>query len=459
MARTKDHLAQVHEAEALVDEVESARDALRDDARRTLGVTGVTDAADDQPPTLRNVLQRYGLGVYPMIAIGVLGIVDQFQGYAFAVLTPEISRALGIGKGVIAGIIALKTLAVAVAPLPMAALAQRRGRRAFLCLITAVLWSIVAISTGFVLATWGLVLVLVADGLSTGSVGALHQPLLLDSYPPEGRVRVLSTYQGFVAFGNIISPLLVALCAAVLGFTWRGVFVVLGCVSLGACLAALRLRDPGFGRWETEAIRRRVREHHGEGMAGVAVTDEDLRLGFFETVRRLTMIPTVRRLLLGLAVFGVLLVPYETFLFFFLEERWDMGPGARGVFFAFTAAVSIGALILFGRAGEARFRQDPGALTRFAGGVVAVAVVCIGLGGLSPWFWGMVLMFSLSSAMVTIVAPSLDAALLAVIPSEMRPHAGALRASSSAASAGSSAPCSCPVSIVALVSAARWCRW
>ena len=43
--------------------------------------------------------------------------------------------------------------------------------------------------------------------------------------------------------------------AAVAGFTWRGVFLVLGLTSLAASLAASRLRDPGFGRWDTDTIR------------------------------------------------------------------------------------------------------------------------------------------------------------------------------------------------------------
>ena len=409
--------------DAVVDEVENTREALRADARRALGVTG---EGGDAPPRLRATLAEHQLGLYPLFAIGLLGIVDQFQSYAFGVLAPDISRALGIGKGVIAGILAVKTFASAVAPLPMAALAQRRARRALLCVGTGVLWSLVAISTGFAVTVWGLVVVLLADGFSTGSVSALHQPLLLDSYPADARVRVLSGYEGISAFGRVASPLLVALLAAVVALTWRGVFVTLGMLSLLACLAALRLRDPGFGRWDTQQIRATVRGYHGEEMGGVALSEHDVTLGFFENIRRLMLIPTVRRLMISFAVFGVLLIPYQTFLFFFLEERWNMGPGARGVFFAFTAAVSIVALALFGRWGETQFRRDPGSVTRLAGLMLAVAVVLIGLGGLSPWWVGMVLFFSASSAIVTVLSPALFAALLAVVPSQMRPHAGAL---------------------------------
>ncbi|MBV9663626.1 MAG: MFS transporter [Actinobacteria bacterium] len=418
-----DHLAQVRAEEALVDEVEHSRDEVREQARRALGVTG---DPGDKPPPLRQTLAMYHLGIYPMVAIGLLGVVDLFQTYAFAVLTPEISRALGIGKGVIGGIIALKTLSVALAPLPVAALSQRRARRAMLCIVTGIIWSLFAIGTGFTLTVWGLVLVLVADGLSTGSVVALHPPLLLDSYPSEARVRVLSGYWGFTALGQVISPLLVAFLAAVVALTWRGVFVTLGSVSLLAALVAVRLRDPGYGKWDTDQIRATVREHHGEGMGGAEITNDDVSLRFFEIVRRVLMIPTIRRLMAALAVFGILLIPYQTFLFFFLDERWGLGPGARGVFLAGTAAVSIVALLLFGRRGEAAFRANPGRVLRVAGVMIIGAVVLIGLGGLSPWFWGMVACFAGSQALIAIVNPALQSAQLSVVAAHMRPHTAAL---------------------------------
>ena len=45
---------------------------------------------------------------------------------AFQILAPEISRALGVGAGALTLLIALKTLAIAISPLPTAALVQKR---------------------------------------------------------------------------------------------------------------------------------------------------------------------------------------------------------------------------------------------------------------------------------------------------------------------------------------------
>lgn len=403
-----------------LEEVLETREEVRDRARARLGVT--REAGAEVPP-LRRVLKQDGVTPYPLFALGILIVVDQFHGYAFAVLTPEISRALGFGKGAVAGLLAIKTLAAALSPLPMAALVQKVPRRALLAVLAAFLWAIGTTGNAFVVTIWGLLFVLLIDGLTSGATTALHTPLLMDAYPPEGRVRVLSVYSAFMGFGQVGSPLLVALLAGALGFTWRGVFLVMGLVTLAGAIASLRLRDPGFGRFDTQRIRAEVHEAHHEQ---VEVADEDVRLGFFEIVRRLFLVRTVRRLLTGYAIFGVLLIPYQTFLFFFLDERWNLGPGARGLFFAFTAAVSMVALMLFGRRGEAMFREEPAKVVRLAGNLLVGGVVLIALGSAVPVFGLMVALFAAAAALIAILQPAMGIAVMSILSPTMRPHAGAL---------------------------------
>ena len=423
MAKTTRRKSPTRRPQDLVEKVEQTRDELRTEARQRLGVTGTTDA-----PPMREVLRKHHLSVYPLAALGVLVVVDTFQGLAFGILTPDISRTLGISKAAIAGTIAVKTLVNALGPLPFAALTQKRARRAVLIVLTGIGWSIVAISTGFVTAIAGLIAVLVFDGLTTASVGALHTPLLLDSYPPEGRVRVLSYYQGINSAGDIVSPLLVALLAGPMGLTWRGVFVAMGLISLCAAIFSIGLRDPGFGRWDTERVRDTVREREGdkpiERTHGLAETD--VQLGFFEIVRRLLLIPTVRRLLVGHAVFGVLLIPFQTFLAFFLEERWNLGAAQRGLFFAYLGAVAVIALALYGRRGEEMFRQDPARVVEVASGLLAAGVVIICIAAVMPAFPLTLAFFGLAVGLVVVLSPALGVAILSVIPAAMRPHASAL---------------------------------
>ena len=77
----------------------------------------------------------------------------------------------------------------------------------------------------------------------------------------------------------------VGLLTAVMGFTWRGVFLVMGVLSLAAAFFALRLKDPGWGRWDTGQVRAAVRTREHGDVEG-DLQEEEVALGFFEIVRR-----------------------------------------------------------------------------------------------------------------------------------------------------------------------------
>ena len=399
-----------------VAQIAAQREALRGKGREMLGVTG----DDSKPPRLRSVLKDSGTSGYPLFALGTLAIVDTFQNYAFIVLIPEISRSLGIGLGAISLLLVIRTLATSISPLPVAALAQRHPRRALLVLAGATLWAVTTLYTGFATGLFVLAVILLLDGLSSGTTQALHQPLLMDSYPPAARVRVFSLYRSFDSLGNVLAPLLVALLAGLLGFTWRGVFLVMAIVCFAVLPLTLRLRDPGFGRWDTERLRAAVHA------PGDELAEEDVSLGFFEITRRLFLIPTVKRLLVGFAVFGMLLIPFQSFLSFYLDEELNFGPGQRGLFFALTSTAAIVALILYGKRGEALFRKNPGRVVDVAGLLLAAGVVVICLAVVSPWTWLTLTLFALAFALIAVLQPALFIAILSIVPARMRPHASAL---------------------------------
>ncbi len=402
----------------LVDEVTSTRAALRDQARRTLGITG-----DDDTPRLRPLLRENGVTLYPLIVLGLLAVVDTFQGYAFQVLTPEISRAIGVGPGTIAGLLSLEFLAAGIAPLLLAAMVQNRPRRALLSVVTAAAWALATLATGFAVATTGILLVLLADGFTSGSVGALHQPLLMDSYPPPARVRVLSSYNALAVGGTVAAPLAVALLVGPFGLTWRGVFIVMGLLCVAVVPVASRLRDPGFGRWDTQQLRQSVHELHGDTDR---LTDQDVQLGFFEIFRRLLLIPTVKRLLVAYGVFGVLLIPFRTFLSYYLDEDLGLSATDRALFFAYLSAAGIGALALYGKRGEEMFRRSPRRVIEMSGWQLGLGVALIVAAIASPSRPLTILLFGVANGLLVSLLPAFVITLLSIVPAQMRPHAQAL---------------------------------
>src|SRR3954452_18057401 len=88
-----------------LQDIDETRESLRERARQTLGVVG-----DDHTESFSKVVRKYGLSYYPVIALGLLFVTDTFQAYAFTVLTPEISRTLGVSIGGIAAAGALYQL-------------------------------------------------------------------------------------------------------------------------------------------------------------------------------------------------------------------------------------------------------------------------------------------------------------------------------------------------------------
>ncbi len=403
--------------ERAVAEVEHAGDRLRGIARRALGVTGAEDA-----PPLRDGILRSGVGWYPLIALGLLVVVDEFQTYGFFVLGPEIGDGLGVSRATIAFVAALKTVVISLAMLPIAAYAQRRARRASIAVVTALAWASITMLTGVVTSVIGLMFVLMADGATSASARTVHRPLLYDSYPPYVRVRADAGYRMADNIGNIVAPLLVGLLTTILGFTWRGVFIAMGVVSLICAVIASRLRDPGFGRWDTGEVRKAVRHEESDEV----VLEEETSLGFFEIVRRLLLIPTVRRVLVGQAVFGMFLVPFSTFVFFFFEERWGMGPGARSLLYATFPLYAIPTLGYLGPRGESMFRKEPGSLLRLSALLLAIAVAMVVVGVISPFFVVMAVAFGLAVAAYGALNSLLFVAMLSIVPPRMRPHATAL---------------------------------
>ncbi len=399
-------------------------DADRAQARSLLGLGGEradhTDHGDRRP--LRQVMRDHHVGWYVVLALGLLGLADTLQGYAFGVMAPEIARTLGISRGELATLNAAKTLATAALTIPLVMTVQRTPRRALVSVVAAFVWAVFALMTAFVTTLAGLAAVLIVDGATSGACGTMHMPLLADSYPPRARVRVLAWYSGLGAAGNIIAPLAVAGLSTWAGLTWRGVFLFTGAFTLVVAVVALWLRDPGFGHWDTEQLR----EAQGGDAPARPDRDDEPRLGFSEIAQRLLMVPSIRRQLAGFMVLGVMAVPLGTFITFLLDERWGVGPGGRGLLAALQAAVALVTLAAFGRVGERMLHRDPSAVVRLASVFIVVSTAATALAAVSPVFGLVIVLLVVGTAGFAMLSPALAALQMSLVPAEMRPHAIAL---------------------------------
>jgi ABC-type branched-subunit amino acid transport system ATPase component/predicted MFS family arabinose efflux permease len=403
----------------VIVELEHTRDDMRDSGRAALGVTGQAAV-----PSLRSVLREGKFSLYPLSALMLLYVVDQFQVSALTTLTPEISDGLGIPIAAIAGLFALQALCAAVVALPVAALVQRVPRRAAVSIVTAFGWALATGMTGFAGGAMALAFLVMADGASSASVRTVHPPLLYDLYPPAARVRVFSLHTSAVYGSLILGPAFVAVLSYT-GLTWRGIFLVMGGVCLLVAVLALRLRDPGFGAQDIQLLRETVRHQLGTDAEPADPVDTDLR--FFETVRRALMIPTVRRLLLSFTFLGMFLTPLGLFLTVYLNDHFFLDATGRGVFNAVTPAASIVALVAIGKLGDRWYRGDPGRLVRLSGVAMAAGVLLLVAAVLMPnvVLFGALIALALSA--FAVLGPVMTVAMQGVIPARARAHVVALQ--------------------------------
>lgn len=410
-----------------VDTEGVARD--RSEGRSALGVTGSSERV-----RLLDVA-RGPLGFYPLVALCLLAVGDQLGGYAFFVLGPEIGRALGVGRSTLVGLSAIRLLCVFAATLPMAAFVQEFPRRASVALASAFGSIGVMVLVGTSPDVGTLTLAWALGGVLDGAVASVQRPLLLDSFAPTGRVRVLAIYRVATQAAGVLGPFLVALLTKAFDLTWRGVFIAIAGLMVPTALYATRLRDPGFGTFDEAVLRDRARARlDAQGTnASRHDPDDDVGLGFFEIVRRLFQIPTIRRLLVGWAALGLTFTPLLTYVSFFLEERWGLTTTGRALFLPVLPFGSIVVLALASRRTESDFSVDPARLLRRAGRALAAGAVLIGASVLigagrlaSAGFVAMAALMGLGFGLFSFTYPLVEAAQLSIVPTRMRPHTSAL---------------------------------
>ncbi|MER6943031.1 MFS transporter [Nonomuraea sp. NPDC000554] len=328
--------------------------------------------------------------LYPVYAIGMLAITDAFVNQALSVLAPDITGSLRVSTAALSSLLAIQLLAVGAGPFLMAALVRGRPIRAGVSIATGLLWSAATFAMAFAQDLWTLGVLLLLSGLANGSQIALHSPLLADLYAPAVRGRVLALYGAAMPAGAILSPLTVSLLSGGFGLDWRAVYTVLGLLSLAGVLSALRLRDPGIGRFDPPAAT-------GGGL---------LRSR------------TLRRVFATFVAYGMLLVPTATFLSTHLKERWGLAADVRGLFTAFCSALAIVLLATLGRRLDGLLRS--GGLPRTVAWTLAGSALAFAAGAVAPAMPLTLAAFLVGLVLTPLIVPMITLIMVAVTDAARR---------------------------------------
>jgi ABC-type branched-subunit amino acid transport system ATPase component len=143
-------------------------------------------------------------------------------------------------------------------------------------------------------------------------------------------------------------------------------------------------------------------------------------------VRRLWLIPTVRRLLAAWAVLGVVTTPLLTYMSFLLQDRWRMGLGQRSAFLGVAWALALPVLAWFAPRGDALFRADPARLVSACAAALGVLAVGLFLTAATPVAGLALVAFGVALASTAVLVPALTVTTLSLVRPRARSHAGAL---------------------------------
>ena len=348
---------------------EEARRREEQDRRSSEETTVSEDAlpgVGGEQLSLRQVVARGGVRTVAVLTL--LNLVDEFDRAAFQILGPDIQRARGLSDALLGAMAGLTGVLFALGVVPLGFLADRH-RRTIIVTICSALFAISSLATGLVRTTWQLAIARVGVGFGKANTLPVHNAILADAYPIEGRGRVFAIHSLSGPIGLFLGPLLVGAVAAATGGggSWGWPFVVLAIPAGVLTVMSLFLREPKRGRNEVQAVLGEERlGEEGEG---------DPPIPFAAAFERLKKIRSFYFFLLGIGALGFALFSVPLFFNLLLERQYGLEIWDRSLVIAFTELGSILGAVAASRYSDRLFRRDP----RHAVYLIAIGVMGYGL--------------------------------------------------------------------------------
>ncbi|HET9732347.1 MAG TPA: MFS transporter [Acidimicrobiales bacterium] len=348
---------------------------LRSAGRRVLGID-----VDGSVPSMRAAIGEAVAGWYALIALSIFAALDEAMGFVISAIGPDISNSLGMSPSSFSLLATQRQTLVGLTALNFAYFffkPPKRGKvpnRAFMAKQMAIQYG-PNLCLGSVV-TWSPAITGAVGSAGTGAsvIYAAHRPMLMDMYPPRVRLRALSFHRGAAVVGAIGGLLLVTVLSGAAGLTWRGTLLVTGIIFTCVSLIGVRLKDSRFGRFDSDRLAALM---HDEDDADPIREGDPSELTFWEALRKVWLIPSVRRLLAVWAVLGIALTPLVNYQGFWLQEQFNLTTGQRAAFLAGSWVLALPVLWIASRRGEQAWQHEPRRLIRIT--AVAMAGVAAGL--------------------------------------------------------------------------------
>ncbi|HEU5152353.1 MAG TPA: MFS transporter [Iamia sp.] len=348
-----------------------------------------------------------GSPLTPLAVLFGLNAADELDRSAFAVLLPEIRDHFDIGNSGILGLVALATAAALVLTVPIASWADR-GNRVRIALLGAAAWAIFSLGTGLAPVLWVLVAVRCGSAIGNAVIFPTHNSLLSDSYRPAVRPRIFSIHRSANAVGTALGTVLGAGLAVLGG--WRTPFFVFAVPTLLLVVYGLRLKDPGRGHFEREAM----------GASADLVAMDEPPPSYAEAYRMVWKIETLRRIFVALPFLAAAIAGFVSIAALYYDEVWDLDELARAWIAVPVQLVELAGLAVGSRWGVKLLARGPHMVFRFLAGAAVFSASVALLLAWAPWLGLAIVANAMVVAGLAIVGPGVLASLSLAIPPRAR---------------------------------------
>ena len=366
------------------------------------------------PTTTRTVLRNprsvvRGAGLAPLIVLYGHTLVDSIDRGGFNTILPEIRDQFGMTTDEITGVAAVAIFVSLLLGVPAAYWSDRGKRRTWWLASGALMASVFALFTGLAGGAAMFIASRAGFGLGIRLNDPVQQSLLSDYYAVDTRPTTFAGRQGMDNLGQLVGPLFFGVTAAVFG--WRAAVLSIAVPAAILFIASLRLHEPSRGAPEREAM----------GVAADETLLEEEPAAFWESIRILNKIPTVRRVYFAVPCFIGGILGISVLLPLFQEEVFGLSSSQRGMFGSITNVAGIFGLFA-GVPITTRYLvsgKPEGVLDLLrAGGVVATAALA-GM-AFSPSIWVMGLFGFALFFIASLFLPAIGTIIAMTVPARVR---------------------------------------
>ena len=172
-----------------------------------------------------------------LAAVMATALITTFMGNALNLSIPEIESTFHVNAATVNAVMSAYTITVAALSLPFGKIADSRGRRkVFLTGITG--FGLMSVLNAFSVNFLMFIIVRVLQGMFAAMMFSTNNAILISSYPPSQRGKVLGLSVAATYIGLTLGPVVGGFLQS--SFGWRSIFAVSAMIALAALIIAIK---------------------------------------------------------------------------------------------------------------------------------------------------------------------------------------------------------------------------